>query len=103
MRDEPPINAQDFLRLVQRLSHQEGFIPTDAQFPGLTLIKPGPLGQGGRLIFAEVQGAGGRQSGSTMDWQLVLEGLGPLVEVYLWRPKNWEEIQEILKNGRKRS
>jgi hypothetical protein len=94
------VETQAFLQLVLKMAQHEGFIPTTPSFPALTLVRPGPLGQGGRLIFVEIQRAEGRQSSSAQDWHLILESLGNLVEVYTWRPKNLAAITQILKNGR---
>ena len=51
----------------------------------------------GRLIFAELKREKGKLSESQ---KIVLSELGTLgVEVYLWRPSDWDSILEILKGG----
>ena len=73
-------------------------------FPDLTLLRiekghrhrtrsghPKP----GRLIFAELKSENGRLTPDQERW-LRLLGECPC-EVYLWRPSNWDEIENVLK------
>ena len=57
-------------------------------FPDLVLAK------GKRLIFAELKSDKGKTSQEQNIWLLLLKQTG--AEVYLWKPLNWPEIQEIL-------
>ena len=71
-------------------------------FPDLTMVR------NGQLVFAEMK----REDGAPTDEQRAwLIGLGrvadlaedqawitpPLVAVYLWRPSDWPEIEQVLK------
>lgn len=57
-------------------------------FPDLVLVRSP------RLIFAELKTEKGKVSEEQMKWLNELEGTS--TEVYLWRPSNWDEIQEVL-------
>lgn len=59
-----------------------------AGFPDLTLWKPG------RLIFAELKAAKGRLAPAQGETLVSLRDAG--VEVYLWRPEDWPEIERVL-------
>ena len=58
-------------------------------WPDLTLVK------GSRLIFAEVKSDKGKVSSAQAGWLTDLKMTGH-AEVYLWRPEDWSEIQEVL-------
>lgn len=60
----------------------------DAGLPDLILCKPP------RLIFAELKSARGRLSPAQAQWMDALRACG--VEVYLWRPSDWQEIVATL-------
>ena len=47
------------------------------------------------MIFAELKSNTGRLSKEQGDWLEDLAGAG--VESYLWRPKDWDDIVEILR------
>ena len=65
-------------------------------WPDLTLVRP----KDGRLIYAELKGDGGKVS---PEQERVLELLraaaafNPLMEVYVWWPKDLDEIAKILR------
>ena len=62
-------------------------------YPDLTMWHVGQ----GRLAFAELKREKGKVSESQ---KIVLSELSTLgVEVYLWRPSDWDSILEILKGG----
>ncbi len=68
----------------------------DSGFPDLVLAKDG------RIIFAELKTAKGRMTPMQQGWRRHLGGdalIGPPegVEVYLWRPDDWPEVERILK------
>lgn len=60
-----------------------------AGFPDLVLVR------GTRLIFAELKSAKGTVAPEQTEWLLRLGGAG--VECYVWRPKDWASLSEILK------
>ena len=63
--------------------------PGAVGFPDLVLLRPP------RLIFAELKN---EVRGITAEQFLWLEALQKTeAEVYLWRPSDWPEIEEILK------
>ena len=65
-------------------------IHSERGWPDLTLIRPP------RLLFAELKTAKGKTTVHQEKW-LGLLGECPGVEVYLWRPADWEEIAEALR------
>lgn len=58
-------------------------------YPDLTLVRDG------RLVFAELKTERGRVSPEQQQWFDALLRTG--VEVYIWRPSDWETIFEVLK------
>lgn len=60
-----------------------------AGLPDLLLVRPP------RLLFAELKTEKGRLSPAQREW---LDALGrcPGIEVHVWRPGNWPEIEEAL-------
>jgi hypothetical protein len=61
----------------------------DAGLPDLILCKPP------RLLFAELKRERGRVSEAQADWLDALSRCSG-VEVYLWKPSDWEFIVRIL-------
>jgi hypothetical protein len=58
-------------------------------FPDLVLVRwP-------RVIFAELKSKQGKMSDAQAEWIAELKKC-PAVEIYLWRPDDWEEIKNIL-------
>ncbi len=73
-------------------------IHSAAGFPDLTMVRTEDgLGQlvTPRLIFAELKAEDGEVTGNQQKW---LRNLGrlPFAEVYIWRPSDFERIQQIL-------
>ena len=62
-------------------------IQGDAGFPDLVMAR------GGRLVFAELKSARGRVSPEQQEW---LDALRLVVQVYIWRPLDWDRIVELL-------
>lgn len=60
-------------------------------FPDLVLVR------GTRLIFAELKSAKGTVKPEQTQWLLRLGGAG--AECYIWRPKDWKNIEAILTGG----
>lgn len=61
-------------------------------YPDLTLVR------GERLLFVELKGEKGKVSVEQQDWLDALKGTG--VEVYLWRPSDWDTIATTLGRAR---
>ena len=61
---------------------------SQAGYPDLTLVRYG------RLVFAELKTQHGRVSREQAVWLNALEGTG--ARCYLWRPAQWQEVQEVL-------
>lgn len=71
-------------------------ITADGQgWPDLVLVRPP------RLIFAELKSETGKVKPHQTEWLDVLRLL-PQVEVFLWRPSDWDTLVEIL-TGTKRA
>lgn len=52
--------------------------------------------RGSRLIFVELKSVSGTLRAEQRQWLQDLEATGR-VEVYLWRPKHWDELVETLR------
>ena len=68
----------------------------DSGFPDLVLAKDG------RIIFAELKTAKGRITPEQQAWLAHLGGNNPIgpsegVEIYVWRPDDWPEVERVLK------
>lgn len=70
-----------------------------AGFPDAVLVKPP------RLLFCELKSEDGRLTQEQTDWLADLGAIAmasrqrdaaPLIETYVWRPHNWDEIVRIL-------
>lgn len=59
-------------------------------YPDLTMVKPG------RLIFAEIKSEKGKLSEDQANWIDAFK-LVPGIEVYLWRPSQFEEVVALLR------
>jgi hypothetical protein len=67
---------------------------SEAGWPDLTLVRDG------RLVFAELKSEKGRVRPEQQVWQEALLRVAsrtPGVEVYLWRPSMWDEIEGTLR------
>lgn len=60
-----------------------------AGFPDLVLVR------GGRLLFVELKSSSGRVTPAQRVWLADLSAC-PGVEVHLWRPADWVEVQTTL-------
>lgn len=63
-----------------------------AGYPDLTLLK------GSRLIFAELKTDVGRLRPEQVEWLSRLRQV-PGIEVHVWRPQDWHEVEATLKGG----
>ena len=59
-------------------------------FPDLTLVRPS------RIVFAELKTETGKPTDEQCEWLMDLATVAG-VEVYLWRPSDWTEIEQALK------
>ena len=64
-------------------------------FPDLVLVRDG------RLVFAELKTERGKLSPSQQAWLAELEEVRYQrgIEVYTWRPRDWEQIERVLRGG----
>jgi len=96
----PYILEKDFQDTVVEYAHLCGWMTyhthdsrrSDAGFPDLTMVR------GTRLIFAELKSQKGTIRPAQEAWLQRLQGV-PAVEVYLWRPTDWDDIEKILLGG----
>ena len=58
-------------------------------FPDETLVRPP------RVVFAELKSERGRLTVAQREWLGLLADC-PGVEVYVWRPSDWPDVQRIL-------
>jgi hypothetical protein len=100
-RHKPPaITEKVWLAQVRGLARALGWrvyhawlsIHSEPGFPDLTLIKPP------RLIFAELKTEGGKVSDKQQEWIDLLESIGGTVEVFVWRPSQFEAVAAILRD-----
>ena len=59
-------------------------------FPDLTMVRRT------RLIFAELKREDGEPTEAQMEWIFDLRWSVEGVEVFLWRPSDWHEIERVL-------
>lgn len=92
------ISEKNFQELIVSLARNSGWLvfhTYDSRrcapgFPDLVMVR------GKHLIFAELKSQKGRLTAEQKQWLdrlwLSAEGL----EVYLWRPSNWDDIEEVI-------
>lgn len=93
----PPLTEKAFQRQVLELAKiyrwrvYHPFLSkwSERGFPDLTLVR------GQRLIFAELKRNNGRLTEPQIEWQELLADTP--AEVYVWRPADWDAIQECLR------
>jgi nucleotide-binding universal stress UspA family protein len=96
-------------RLGWRVYHTHNSRRSEPGFPDLVLARPkiitGPYAMSAaRVIFAELKTETGKVEPAQQEWLDVLQAVaenagnnGRNVEVYLWRPSMWPEIERVLK------
>jgi len=65
---------------------------SEAGYPDLTMVR------GTRLIFAELKSHKGKLRKEQEEWIQRLSDV-PSIEVYIWRPLDWPEIEKTLRGG----
>ena len=65
---------------------------SEAGFPDLAMTR------GGRVVFAEIKSDKGKVSPAQREWLTALASC-PGVEVKVWRPGDWDEIELTLRRG----
>ena len=63
-------------------------------FPDLVLVRADFSDRPKRLIFAELKSDTGRISKEQAQW---IDELSTSAEAYIWRPRDWDDITEILR------
>lgn len=96
--DLPAITEREFQRQVLDLAAILGWSAYHPQlskwsergWPDLALVRPP------RLVFAELKRQNGRTTAHQDRWLELLRGV-PGVEVFLWRPDDFDAIAEVLR------
>lgn len=70
--------------------HTHNSLYSPAGFPDCVMVR------GDRLIFAELKRENGKPSIEQTHWLQILATI-PSIEVYLWKPQDWDEIVKVLK------
>jgi len=91
------LRERDFLQTVREYARLMGWedyhtwhsLHSPAGFPDLVLVCPP------RVVFAELKVAGRRATRAQERWLSLLRQC-PGVEVYLWTPEDWTEIEKVL-------
>lgn len=94
----PPITEREFQRQVTDLAaifgwscyHPQLSKWSERGWPDLALVRPP------RLVFAELKRENGRTTVHQDRWLGLLRAV-PGVEVFLWRPSDFEQIAEVLR------
>lgn len=97
----PPIRERDFQRAFLELATRLGWKwyhtfdsrRDPAGFPDIVLVR------GPRLLFVELKRDTTYPRASQREWLEALRAVAG-IEVYVWRPKQWEEIVTILQPAR---
>lgn len=83
-------NIRELARLLRWLDyHTWTSIHSPRGFPDLVLVRPP------RIIFAELKSSGRNPTPAQQEWLDALRRCG--LEVYLWRPEDWDDIVKILR------
>ncbi len=98
------IREKEFQQMIVDLARYTGWryfhawnsMHSAAGWPDLALAKDG------RLLFIEVKSARGKVSPAQQEWLAALR-LVPGVEVYVWRPAQWPEIEQTLMRAEERA
>lgn len=72
-----------------RIYHTWSSLHSPSGFPDLVCVRPP------RIVMIELKSERGRISRPQQEWLTALERC-PGVEAYVWRPRDWEAVVEIL-------
>ena len=94
----PPMTEKEFLQQVRDLAKLCGWLVYHTHdsrrspegFPDLVLVR------NDKVIFAELKSKKGRTTSAQEMWLKALEKV-PGVDVYLWRPSDWDRIVDVLR------
>jgi hypothetical protein len=98
------MNEKSFMGMVVELMRLSGFLVyhtydsrrSEAGFPDLVAIRQQPSSLFARLLFVELKTDKGALSTAQIRW-LQLLNLVPCVEVFVWRPSDFDEIKKVLR------
>ncbi|GIV20237.1 MAG: hypothetical protein KatS3mg023_1988 [Armatimonadota bacterium] len=98
VRGAVPIREKEFLQAVRELAELQGWLcyhtwnslHSPAGFPDLVLVRPP------RVLFVELKTGRRKPTPAQQRWLTQL-GACPQVEVYLWTPDCWAEIEQTLR------
>lgn len=89
-----------FMRTVRDAAHQLGWVT--AHFPAMLANPAGfpdlLLFRDGRVLVAELKTDAGKLGPKQWEWIGTLAGAG--IDVRIWRPEDWSEIEQTLKGDR---
>jgi hypothetical protein len=72
--------------------HYQTPVQADGEgFPDLVLVNPSLR----RVLYVELKSDIGKMSPAQVAWQILLERAGQ--EFYLWKPRDWDKLIEILR------
>lgn len=102
---KPPLAEKQLQRQIVELAKLRGWLvfhPYEMRrstpgYPDLTLLRPGKGVGRGRLIYAEVKSERGRLREDQKTWLSALATCGDSVEVFVWRPSDFDEIERTLR------
>ena len=100
----PAISEKAFQAQIVELARLRGWLcyhthnsrRSASGFPDLCLVRLEKAGQWARLVFAEVKTDTGPLTREQREWLLYLT-LVPGAEVRVWRPDDWQAIEELLR------
>jgi hypothetical protein len=92
------VKEKDFQKQVEQLAEVRGWdvyhtrhsVGSHPGFPDLAMLRVP------RMVFAELKSESGRLSTYQQDWIRALSG-HPGMEVYVWRPSDWDAIEEVIR------
>lgn len=101
-------SEDDFTRTVLDLAGLMGFSlcyhPYNSQkstegWPDWALLRPGRVGEQGRLVLAELKSETGKVSANQQAWITALQTV-PGITAGIYRPSSWPELERVLRGGR---
>ncbi len=105
------ISEKVFMQMVVELALLLGYLAYHtydsrrcvAGFPDLVLVQPARTGRAGRIIFVELKVARNTTTAEQDTWLAALQSTQDItgIEVYIWRPEQWDRIVAILKRDQK--